>query len=294
MLRFFNNFFEPTDDFDPFVNDRSDPEKRINYTDVDANTEKEQKDVKLDGIPFKPITIFNGLNKADEINYAVCDTVSALLSNGTFGNKVIMPDSIAILVRTNKEAQSLKGLLDERNIPAIVMSDDKIFFSAEAEYLQYFLEAVNNISIKNIARALLSPFTGYGSKEIVKLDPDVNVSLFKKYSEILKKDGIYTCTSRFVADYKIKEHLLSETVQGGQRKLSNLLQLGEELQNVQKNKGLDSAELLSFLKKARGGMETDGDNYVQRIESDNAALTIITVHKARVLNMILFLLLFWI
>lgn len=277
----FNKFFATTTDFDPFFNDKTEADKKIDYTDVIANTKKTQKDVKVNGEAFSPITIFKDLKDGAEINKAVCDTVSVLLAKGTLGDEIIKPDNIAILARTNREAQGIKNVLEEKGIPAIVMSDEKIFSSPEAKYLCYFLEAVNNVSIKNIARALLCPYTGYGSKEVLLLDADVNVSLFKNYSDILKKDGISTCVLRFVADYKIKEHLLSLAVQGGQRKLANILQLSEELQNAQKNKGLDEVELVSFLKKTMNGMKTEGDDYVQRIESDNKAITIITVHKSK-------------
>ena len=281
LVEAFNKFFQKTSDFDPFCNDSTSAEKMIEYTDVTANSNKPQKELSMDNKSMEPITIFTDLQTESQINAAVCDTVSALLANGKLAGETIKPSNIAILTRTNREAQGLSDILKSNKIPAIVISDEKIFSSPEAKYLMFFLEAVNTISIKTIARALLSPFTGFGSSKIKDLDPDVNVNLFRGYLDTLKKDGIYTCVSRFVADYKIKEHLLSESVKGGHRILSNLLQLSEELQNAQKKRGLDETELLSFLKKAIDGIETAGDNYLQRIESDNDALTIITVHKSK-------------
>jgi exodeoxyribonuclease V beta subunit len=281
MVDAFNKFFSAEGEFDPFCNESNDPEKIIEYTNVSANSIKTQKDVKINDIVLDPIQVYTKLKDESEINSAVCDTVCALLTKGKLGDENIKPSNIAILVRTNREAQGLKSILETNGIPAIVMSDEKIFSSPEAKYMLYFLEAINKISIKSIAKALLCSLTGFNSERILNLDPDVNVSFFKSYFDVLKTDGIYSCVSRFVADYKIKEHLLSKSVNGGQRKLSNFLQLSEVLQTVQKKKELDEVELLSFLKKTMGGMKTDGDNYVQRIESDNDALTIITIHKSK-------------
>jgi exodeoxyribonuclease V beta subunit len=67
----------------------------------------------------------------------------------------------------------------------------------------------------------------------------------------------------------------------GERALTNLIQLTEILHKVQTNKRFVNIELINWLRKALEGMEMEGDEYEQRVESDEEAVKIVTIHKSK-------------
>ncbi len=273
LVNAFNEFFGQIEN--PFY------DQSINYFNVSANEEKEQKSLFIGEAILRPITVYDECQNIDEINQSVIDLVKSLLVKGRLGNDQVKPHNIAIIVRSNYEGTLFKNAFEKRGIPAIQMFDEKIFNTEEAKYVLFFLQAIADISITNIKKALLTPFTGFNTADIANINSDMHVELFKAYSNTIQKDGVYACLSRFITDYKVRETLLKADNEGGQRKLSNLLQLAEVLQDAQQNKKLDETELIAFLKKGINGMQVDGDEYVQRLETDNDALKIVTIHKSK-------------
>jgi len=289
LVMAFNDFFG-ADGLDAFSNDVN--KNKINYFEVSPKLNASEITLKLSDKVLKPITIFDCYEEdknleptkytsKEKIVDSVSNLVISMLKNGMLGEKKVAPSNIAIIVRSNSEGRKFKKIFEQLNIPSILMFDEKIFNTDEANYVLYLLQAIAELSINNIKKALLTPFTGFTSLDIAKLNSDLHVEFFKSYSNTFQKDGVYACLSKFISDYKVREQLLKANMEGGQRVLSNLLQLAEVLQDEQQNKQLDLTELISFLKKGIDGIETEGDEYVQRLETDNESLKIVTIHKSK-------------
>lgn len=77
---------------------------------------------------------------------------------------LIQPVDIGILVRTTREGQSIRAQLSRRNIPAVLIAEEKILQSAEALQLLYTLQAIASNRIEDIRRALLLGFNGLSLK----------------------------------------------------------------------------------------------------------------------------------
>ncbi|HEY1024830.1 MAG TPA: 3'-5' exonuclease, partial [Sphingobacteriaceae bacterium] len=132
-----------------------------------------------------------------------------------------------------------------------------------------------------INRALLSPLTGYSKAEILRLDEEVHISRFRKYKGLWDTSGIYTALVEFVADYRVKQVLLQHHTENGERVITNLYQLIEILHKTQTFKNLSPPELINWLKRGIEGMQVEGDEYEQRVESDEEAVKIVTIHKSK-------------
>lgn len=279
-----NDFFNPTDDFDTFSFGAA-PDA-IHYYNVDAPANNKKGNLLFNGNRVTPITIYNNQNN-DEIVKAVVATVIQLLSNAayTIGEKntakPIRPSDIGILVRTNKKGKEIKEKLSLHKIPAVTIDDTKLSETKESAELQYILQAVVEINAANINKALLSGLTGFTIENISQLNEELVLQQFKTYQQSWTKEGVYVMLMKFITDYQVKSHLLEGDIDGGERILSNTLQLVELLHKIQTNKQYSPTELINWLQKLREGHTAEGDEFEQRMESDEDAVKIITIHKSK-------------
>ncbi|MEI6950147.1 UvrD-helicase domain-containing protein [Paraflavisolibacter sp. H34] len=276
-----NAFFLPTDGFDTFHFSGSG--QAIAYIPVQAPEGRGKEPLFLDGEACTPLTFFPLPNK-NAICAGVAGQVVALLSEGYTlgaGGRRVGPADIGILVRSNGEGRDIKAALAARGIPAVTIADDKVLQSEEAVYLLYLLKAMEDPTPAHINRALLSPFTGFTAADIRALNDEQAVLHFKQYKNTWDEDGVYTALMDFVAGYRVRQVLLQPSTEGGERIITNLFQLIELVHKVQTYKKLSPLELLGWLKRGIEGMETEGDEYEQRVESDEEAIKIVTIHKSK-------------
>ncbi|TAE35048.1 MAG: hypothetical protein EAY66_10100, partial [Sphingobacteriales bacterium] len=240
-----------------------------------------------------PITLTK-LNNKDVIAVAVANQISEILKpNSPFvilsepvtqseaknpNPRPIKPSDIGILVRNKKDGKKIQAQLSKLGIPSVAIIEAKILQSAEATNMLYFLMAVADISRSNINRALLSPFTGFGKTEILALDIQQATQLFRKYQTLWETDGIFTTIKTFMADYQTVKTL---TQQNQLQTLTNLHQLTELLHKTQTSKKLSDLDVISWLNRGINGQTNEGDEYEQRIESDEEAVKIVTIHSSK-------------
>ena len=278
-----NKFFLPTDAFDTFYFNNA--ENAIKYIPVESPKENKAGELKKENVPAIPISILQ-LTKKEEIENAVAAQVTELLS-GSYTilkdevERRVTPADIGILVRTNGEGQLIKDALATKGIPAVTINDAKVLQSPETVFMLYLLQAITNLTPANINKALLSPFTGYKVADILQLDDEKTIQLFRKYKTVWDDEGIYAALMQFVTDYNIRNILLSGHYENGERIITNLFQLVELVHKTQNDKRFSPTELIGWLQRCMEGMETQGDQYEQRIESDEESVKIVTIHKSK-------------
>jgi exodeoxyribonuclease V beta subunit len=283
FIRAMNLFFKPSDDFDTFY--FREQEHSIDYINVESPADN--KGVLLfNGVQDVPITIYGNKD-----NSQIAETVTAkiidLLENENYTieqkgiARRIRPSDIGILVRKNKQAVAVKACLAKRGIPAVTIDDSKILQSEEAIYVLYLLEALIDLNRSAINKALLSPFTGYDTKAVLALNEETVLNDFREYKNIWDKDGVYSVLMKFVSDYQVRSLLLNHHTENGERIIANLFHVIEVLHKVQSEKQFSALELVSWLKRGIDGMQTEGDEFEQRVESDEEAVKIVTLHKSK-------------
>ncbi len=279
-----NAFFLPDADFDTFYFQGA--PKAIKYHPVSYPAARKQSDMTRSREPVSPMTVFHLENKNNICN-ALTGQLIELLEGDTYligpseARRTIKPSDIGILVRTKNEGRSIKSTLASYGIPAVTIDDAKILQSEEAAYLSYILEAIVDNSSNSIHKALLSPFTGFESKDILSLDDELTNGLFRKYKITWETDGIYNALVAFISDFSVKKVLLQNNAEFGERIIANLFQLIEMLHKVQSEKQYSPEELINWLKRGIEGMENEGDEFEQRIESDEESVKIVTIHKSK-------------
>jgi len=279
-----NEFFKPQDDFDTFH--FSDAADAIEYVNVEPPANNEKGNLFYGTNEVIPITFFSNDNIEDIIDTTVA-TVIELLSNPEYQLKEkdklrrIKPSDIGILVRAKEKGKLIKDQLAKHRIPAVTIDETKISQTEEAKELLYVMRAVNDINASNINKALLSGLTGFFIPDMMVLNQELVLNQFKDYHQSWVEEGVYVMLMKFITDYRVKTHLLSQDAKNGERRMSNIFQLLELLHKIQIRNEYGPVELINWLQKTIEGKIEDGDEFEQRIENDEDAVKIVTIHKSK-------------
>lgn len=279
-----NRFFLPGDGFDTFH--FSGEQHTINYIHVDSPEHNTKGFLFKNSEADVPISVFQFPNNSD-LCKAIAAQVATMLEDKIYsigekpGERRITPSDIGILVRTGQQGRDVKAQLSQLGIPAVTIDDSKVLQSEQAKQLLYLMEAMADPNRSSINRAMLSPLTGLNTDAILILDDEMTLSLFTNYKNLWEQDGIYTALMHFVADFGIRNALLQTHTESSERIIANFFQLIELVHQVQSRKNFSMLELISWLKRGIDGMATEGDEYEQRVESDEEAVKIVTIHKSK-------------
>ena len=282
-----NKFFVPTPNFDTFYfnNDPTIP-NAISYINVGSPIPNTKGQLLCNDNPMDPIKVSEHDNKK-LLRRSVKGIITELFTDGKYkidkdgAKRDIKPSDIGILVKSNKDALAIKLLLSSLRIPAITIDDTRLLATNEAQQIFYILEAVNKISRANINRALMTDIGGYSDAMLLTSDEESILAQFRIYQESWAKQGVYTMLKQFMADHKVYDRFFNTTKENPERTISNIQQLIEVLHKIAKNKNYEASELIQWLKKGMEGDAREGDEYQQRLESDQDAVQIVTIHKSK-------------
>ncbi len=278
-----NRFFLPDEHFDTFF--FGEEKDTIEYLPVESPPENTKGSFFKSDIPEIPLCIRTLPKK--EIAATAAAQVADLLLNKAYliktgkGDRGLLASDIGVLVRTRKQGMEIKAALSRLGVPAVTLDDSKVLQSEEASYLLYLLEAVEDPARSTINRALLSPFTGYKIDDILSLDDEAVMTLFKKYKVRWLTDGIFSALMDFLADFGVRHVLLRSNSEDGERIITNFMQLAELIHHIESRKSLSTIEIIAWLRRSIDDIATEGDEYIQRVENDEEAVKIVTIHKCK-------------
>ncbi len=197
------------------------------------------------------------------------------------------PRDIALLVFTNREGDELCRLLRGANVPAVFTRVGSVFSSEDATELLTALRAASGGGAP-LFNMLGTPLGGKSLAEIVALRRPENMTEFEKEQtrfrrlQLLWEEGgsFIEFFQAFLAAYRIRERY--PLLPGGERKLTNLLQLGDILQQESAKRNLTPAGVTDFLAgKIADPESASGEEYMQLLETDREAVKIMTVHGSK-------------
>ncbi|WP_425666451.1 exodeoxyribonuclease V subunit beta [Vibrio tubiashii] len=204
------------------------------------------------------------------------------------GEHSIQAGDIAVLVRTGNEGRMVKEALAKQGIASVYLSNrDSVFTSLVAQDIQRLLQAVLTPENDRALRAsLASEMFALDAGSLDKLNNDENewenaINEFKEYRKLWTQRGVLPMLRSVMSKRHIAERLLEE--EGGERALTDLMHIGELLQ--QASQELDSdhgllrwlAQAISDAQNGLGGSE----DQIQRLESERNLVQIVTIHKSK-------------
>jgi len=251
-------------------------DEEIRFESVSAG-KNEIGELRVNGQKATPVTIWRfDVNDVETSYDVVTQEIFQLLQNGTISDKKVKPGDIGVLVRKNKEGLAIKQALVKLNIPAVQRDDTKVLESDEADQIRYLILAVLNPKRDDINRAIQSRHFGFPHHEINDLREDEHIEVFLKLKNVLREKGVYNMIAQFLDVYEIRKSCMKNME--GQRVLSNINQIAEILHRLERRAKLKPEDLVVWMERNR---EDSSEEYQQRIESDDDAVQIATIHKSK-------------
>lgn len=252
------------------------------YPTVESNNKNSDgKHCVLDNKPFEPICIVKNIKNGDGVKASIDKTFNLLFSKEfKLNSKHVMPSNVAVLVRKAKEAREVKEILDRLGIPSVIINDENVFQTVEAESIKEILTAILNISKSNIDRAMITPILGRKIHDLEKYNYEDLFQFFLELKKTWEEKGIFKTLQSVLNYFEVQERFEGNKGIKGQQLISNTLQLIDLLQSASLENSFTPTECLQFLKDEIKNT-TQNDAYVQRIESDEDAVTIMTIHKSK-------------
>ncbi|WP_107851735.1 exodeoxyribonuclease V subunit beta [Oceanimonas marisflavi] len=204
---------------------------------------------------------------------------------GQNGLTPVKPSDMAVLVRSFREAQAIRRALAARGVRSVYLSDkDSVFASPEAVDLRHWLRACAEPEQDGKLRAALATATlGLSLGELERLNQDERhwerrVMQFRDYRRIWQRQGVLPMVHRLLHDFDLPARLRQGTE--GERSLTNLLHLAELMQQAAATLDGEQA-LIRHLAECMDGERQAADEQVLRLESDDALVRVVTIHKSK-------------
>ena len=259
----------------------------IPFDAVQASPQADVKKLAFAGKLQAPFQLWLADGEDDDLFENVASEVVRLLtSDATIGGEPLAPQNIAILTNTNAQAAQVQEVLRTRRIPSVLYSTANIFSTHEARELRDVLAAVVQPGYEKFVRAaLITDALGRSANDLDAFTRDETAweteqLRFHKYHELWRERGFIRMLRELGAENDVRRRLLGFA--DGERRLTNFLQLAELLHSACVEHRLGMNGLLKWL-----GQRMQEPSYAQReehelrLESDERAVRILTIHKSK-------------
>ncbi len=273
-------------------------DERIRFEPVLPGSKRSDADYLFDGEPAPALTLqliaageegkpLKADDSRDAATAACVADIHNVLSAARAGRalvdgKPVQPGDIAVLVRSHKEAARIQQALAALGIPAVAAGKRSLFASTEAHELRLLLLALLQPADDGRLRAALATvLLGESAAAIAAMEHEgeaqrAHQQRLAQWRERWQRGGVLALLSELCAEQA--ERLLA--LVDGERRLTNYLQLAEQLQEAsQRSIGLHG--LLDWLQTRIVHADDGDETQLLRLESDARRVQIITLHKSK-------------
>jgi exodeoxyribonuclease V beta subunit len=213
--------------------------------------------------------------------------IHALLEQARTGQALIkgqpvQPGDIAVLVRKHHEATRIRQALAAVGIPAVSAGRSSLFATDEAREALALLQALLHGGDDGRLRAALATvLLGQDAIQVAALDADGEAlrqwqAAALGWRERLQQGGPLALLNALCAQQAARLLALAD----GERRLTNYLQLGEQLQEAQRS-ALGLHGLVDWLEQSIAGASDEDETQQLRLESDAHRVQVVTLHKSK-------------
>lgn len=197
----------------------------------------------------------------------------------------VQASDITILIRSRREAALIRDALSTLNIPSVYLSNrDSVFDTPEAMDLLWLLQAVLTPEHERTLRsAMATGLMGLDARTLDALSQDEVawdrlVDEFDGYRQRWVQRGVLPMLKNLIMQRHIAEDLLANP--GGERRLTDLLHLGELLQEAAAQLDSDHA-LVRWMAQQIAQPDAQSQSQQLRLESDRHLVKVVTIHKSK-------------
>ncbi len=194
--------------------------------------------------------------------------------------------SIAVLLRSNREARQVKQALDRARVPSVVAGDADVLASEEASELARLAAAIAApFDGRAVRSAMATRLWGSDATEIAAtLREDAEsqwIALADRFAaarDLWRTRGVAAAFGALFLDRNSAERLLA--LPEGERRLTNARHVIELLHDVWASEGITPEGVGAWLARELTVPNTPGRREL-RLETDSEAVQILTIHKAK-------------
>ena len=205
----------------------------------------------------------------------------------------IRPGDIAVLVPENNDCLLFRNALNKLNIPSVITKAENVFHTPAAVYLKTVLSAVLSVTDRRIiVEAMSTPLLGYSPLQIrdccQERGDDSNQSEISNvqdkillFNRLWRQNGFLKCFQEMLSQLDIQKNLLK--LPSGSRILTDLMQLMELLHQAEIENGYTEEGLLNYLSSeiSRISQGDPPERCATRMETDQPAVVLMTLHKSK-------------
>ena len=209
--------------------------------------------------------------------------------------RAVAPGDIAVLVRKNKQATDIQQALRRARVPSVQANTGSVFETEEAQDLNRWLDAVTHPNHPGLTRgAAVGAIFGWGGDSLLRLAAEEGLS--EQASEVcqrwerwiadllcwrrdMESQGFYRTFRDLLHRHDVPGRLLARP--DGERRLTNFLHLAELLHRAEQENRLHAPGLAAWLEQQRRDKPKDLEAAQIRLESDDAAVRVVTMHRSK-------------
>ncbi len=198
----------------------------------------------------------------------------------------IGPQDIGVLVRTNRQAAIVQAALRATGVPVVVSGAQSVLSTASARDWLALLQALEQPASRSLAvAAALTDFVGMTGDGIATADELAWESLhasLHEWSALVRSTGVASLYAHVSATQHLPGRLLAHA--DGERRLTDLSHVAELLHAQATRSQLGLAALRTWLARRCGEEAADGteaEQRTRRLDSDEPAVQVLTVHRAK-------------
>ncbi len=202
---------------------------------------------------------------------------------GDRGRRCLVPGDIAVLTRRNQDAMAVRDALLAAGVPSVISGAASVFATPAARHWITLLAALERPNSRDRSAAVaLTPFLGWDGHRLAGAHPgdlDALVDLVRRWAGLLATQGISAVLEAAMAD-GLGERLLKSV--DGERMLTDLRHVGEAAHEAALRQHLGPAALTDWLRRRIAEAADDyAEERSRRLETDSAAVQVITVHASK-------------
>ncbi|HEV7805207.1 MAG TPA: UvrD-helicase domain-containing protein [Solirubrobacteraceae bacterium] len=206
--------------------------------------------------------------------------------DGTTGERErVGPGHVAVLVPTNRSAAWIRDALDAVGIPAVINGAGSVFGTPAAREWLRLLEAIERpASVTRARAAALTCFFGWSTEQVAAAGEDGGEELHRRlhdWGRALRVKGVASLTQTIMLCERLSRRVLATV--DGERRLTDLRHVAQLLHAAAATEQLGTTALTAWLRRriAEADQDTGDEERSRRLESDAAAVQVLTIHRSK-------------
>ena len=198
--------------------------------------------------------------------------------------RTVRPGDVAVLVRTGTQLGFVRAALDAAGVPSVVSSSSSVFATPSARDWLWLLQALEQPHrAARVRLAALTPLVGWTATRLAEAGDgvlDEVGALAREAGRRFEQAGFAAAFDLLSGRTRLESRLLASS--GGERRLTDLRHLAQALNRAAVEGSLGLNALVAWLAERVVDPESvAASERSRRLESDAAAVQVLTVHASK-------------